>query len=272
MVAVAFNGSITLDGDNSSRGVALQVLAPTTLTAASYSRAVDTFTVTGTALDSAGNVGDDIKDYLDWSKFGYDTDGDKRIDVTFNKDEIASARVVNATQLNIVLNTTKATALEGLTHFDSTTAAVNGADKVITQKGFTDTVLINGGPTRDAWQTQDAASLGVTQSLAGQSVIDLGSTYGKLIAPVQVEGKWYYHWDRSGDGTSDNATAAGQTPINGGVDWTTHVVLDDIFKYDINGIINPVAGTDTTDTFRYATLNGVKVALPTYGAWLDSSG
>ena len=100
----------------------------------------------------------------------------------------------------------------------------------------------------------------------------MGSTYGKLIAPVQVEGKWYYHWDRSGDGTSDNATAAGQTPINGGVDWTTHVVLDDIFKYDINGIINPVAGTDTTDTFRYATLNGVKVALPTYGARLDSSG
>ncbi len=31
-------------------------------------------------------------------------------------------------------------------------------------------------------------------------------------------------------------------------------------------------GGNTNDTYRYATLNGVKVALPTYGAELDSNG
>jgi hypothetical protein len=80
-------------------------------------------------------------------------------------------------------------------------------------------------------------------------VISLGSTYGNLIAPVQVEGTWYYHWDRSGDGTS------------GGADTVNHDVLDSLFQYDINGNLN--AGTDTTDTYRYATLNGVRLALPT---------
>ncbi|TXT21749.1 MAG: hypothetical protein FD134_2600, partial [Gallionellaceae bacterium] len=66
----------------------------------------------------------------------------------------------------------------------------------------------------------------------GQSVIDLGG-HGFLIAPVNVEGNWYYYWDRSGDGTSADSGA-----LNGGVDTTTHDVLD-------------------------ATLNGVQLALPT---------
>jgi hypothetical protein len=97
-----------------------------------------------------------------------------------------------------------------------------------------------------------------TPLLAGQSVIDLGS-YGKLIAPVQVDGgKWYYFWDRSGDGsTADTGN------LNGGVDYTNHDVLDGIFTQDINGVVGGVG--DTTDTYRYATLNGVRVALPTVG-------
>ena len=45
-------------------------------------------------FDSAGNVGDDIKTYLDWSKFGYDTDGNNSSDVSFAVGEIASATVV----------------------------------------------------------------------------------------------------------------------------------------------------------------------------------
>ena len=96
-----------------------------------------------------------------------------------------------------------------------------------------------------------------TAPTAGQSVIDLGS-YGKLIAGVQVEGKWYYYWDRSGDGTNANTGS-----LNGGDDYTTHDVLDGIFKYDINGNLDTDSNTD--NTYRYATLNGVKVALPTYG-------
>jgi hypothetical protein len=89
-------------------------------------------------------------------------------------------------------------------------------------------------------------------------VIDLGS-YGKLIAPVQVDGgKWYYFWDLSGDGTSVNTG-----PLNGGADYTTHDVLDGIFNQDINGVVG--GGGNTSDTYRYATINGVHLALPTVG-------
>ena len=117
--------------------------------------------------------------------------------------------------------------------------------------------------------TAKAVQLTVTDvaestSLAGQAVIDLGS-YGKLIAPVQVEGKWYYFWDRSGDGTS-----ASTGSLNGGVDYTTHNVLDSLFNLDINRVPNAtVQNVDgsygTTDSYRYATINGVSLALPTAG-------
>jgi hypothetical protein len=231
---------------------------------------VDTFTVTGTAFDSAGNVGDDIKAYLDWSKFGYDTDGNNASDVSFSLSEIASATVVSATQLNIVLQTTKAATLEGLLNFDTTTAAVNGADKVNTQKGFTDTVYNTSTQVRDAWQSQDASSLGVTQnaSLAGQAIIDLGSS-GKLIAPVQVEGNWYYYWDRSGDGTSADTGS-----LNGGTDVVDHNVLDGIFTQTLAQLNAGTTGTgtDTTDSIRYGTINGVKLALPTIGGALPADG
>ncbi|TXT24292.1 MAG: fg-gap repeat-containing protein, partial [Gallionellaceae bacterium] len=57
--------------------------------------------------------------------------------------------------------------------------------------------------------TDQAVALTVTDVVevaAGDAVIDLGD-YGKLIAPVNVDGNWYYHWDRSGDGTSANVNA-----------------------------------------------------------------
>lgn len=96
-------------------------------------------------------------------------------------------------------------------------------------------------------------------------IIDLG-TYGNLIAPVHVNGNWYYYWDRSGDGTSANTGS-----LNGGVDSTTHDVLDGLFNHDINGTVNTtVANYDgnygTTNDYRYATINGVKLALPTTGS------
>ncbi|WP_396437898.1 beta strand repeat-containing protein [Limnohabitans sp.] len=92
------------------------------------------------------------------------------------------------------------------------------------------------------------------EPLAGQSVVDLGSL-GQLIAPVQVEGKWYYHLDRNGDGTT-----VGDAYYR---DTGTYRLSEiyDLFKQDING----VAGASTNDTYRYATVNGVKLALPTLG-------
>ena len=68
-------------------------------------------------------------------------------------------------------------------------------------------------------------------SPAGNAVINLNS-YGNLIAPVQVEGSWYYYWDRSGDGV-----------------WGA---ADRISYFTLNGIF----------TSSTVTLNGVRVALP----------
>ncbi|MGI9212832.1 MAG: Ig-like domain-containing protein, partial [Methylococcaceae bacterium] len=94
-----------------------------------------------------------------------------------------------------------------------------------------------------------------------QAVIDLGSQYGQLIQPVNVDGHWYYYWDRSGDGTMLNTQGAGYTNYS---DYATHDVLDAIFNQDINGTVG--GGGNTTDTYRYATLNGVRVALPRTGS------
>ncbi|MEI6762411.1 MAG: hypothetical protein WCO22_18370, partial [Betaproteobacteria bacterium] len=120
------------------------------------------------------------------------------------------------------------------------------------------TVTASDGVNTSAAKAVAITVTDVAESLAGQSVIDLGS-YGKLIAPVQVDGgKWYYFWDRSGDGTS-----ASTGSLNGGLDYTTHDVLDGIFNQDINGVVG--GGGNTTDTYRYATINGVQLALPTAG-------
>ena len=116
----------------------------------------------------------------------------------------------------------------------------------------------------DGVNTSAAQAVAITVTnvlLTGEGVIDLGS-YGKLIAPVQVDGgKWFYYWDRSGNGTSANSGS-----LNGGVDTATHDVLDGLFQYDVNGVLNTATGTDTNNTYRYWTLDGVTMALPTYGA------
>ncbi len=104
----------------------------------------------------------------------------------------------------------------------------------------------------------------------GQAVIDLGKDYGKLIKPVQVDGgHWFYYWDRSGDGTNAGTQGAGYANDR---DWVDHNWLDTLFQQDVNGRVEgengaPVVGTDgdTDNTYRYATLNGVKLALPTVG-------
>jgi flagellin len=88
-----------------------------------------------------------------------------------------------------------------------------------------------------------------------ESVIDLGS-YGKLIYPSQVDGgRLYYYWDSNGNG--------GWQAAVGDADAVSHDTLDAIFNQDINGNIN--AGGDTTDIYRYAMINGYKLALPTVG-------
>lgn len=92
-----------------------------------------------------------------------------------------------------------------------------------------------------------------TPVTVGQSVIDLGTT--QLIAPVQVEGRWYYHWDRNKNGVADGADT-----LNNLVESFAGL-MDPVFKYDING----VAGPGVNDVYRYASINGVSLALPVFG-------
>jgi hypothetical protein len=70
----------------------------------------------------------------------------------------------------------------------------------------------------------------------------LGAGNGQLILPVQVEGHWYYVWDRNSDGT------------HGGGDNITMLDLE-----TTAGIGN------IHETNRTFTLNGVQLRLPTDG-------
>ena len=96
------------------------------------------------------------------------------------------------------------------------------------------------------------STIGISTAVASSTIaptIDLGS-YGKLIRPLQVDGgKIYYYWDKNGDGG-----------ING--DYFSHVELNQIFTQDVNGVVG--SGT-TTDVYRFSTINGIRVALPTMG-------
>ena len=108
----------------------------------------------------------------------------------------------------------------------------------------------------------------------GQAVINLGKNYGKLIHPVQVDGgRWFYFWDVSGDGTRSSTQGAGYANR---YDFVTHDWLDTIFQQDVNGRLEGENGApvvyndgDTDNTYRFATLNGVKLALPTIGNGVD---
>ena len=110
------------------------------------------------------------------------------------------------------------------------------------------------GVTATARATVSTAATPASSVFA--SVINLGSGNGQLIAPVQVDGgKWYYYWDRDGSGSANNAdmyTSSGNY---------TFSQLFEVFKEDVNGVV----GASTNNTYRYATLNGVRLALPTIG-------
>ena len=237
-------------------GYLVDTTAPTvTNTSGAYTASTDTLVLTGTnystLLETSESATTDIKARLDWTKLSWDINGDNATtaDVSFALSDISSAKVTDSTHLTIVLAGAKGTSLE----------ATRGSGS----SGTGDTLDITAGFARDVAgnvaSTDAQANAPLFINAAGQSVIDLGS-FGKLIAPVQVEGAWYYYWDRSGDGTSADIGA-----LNGGRDWGDHNVLDGIFTSTLAQVTAGTVGTgtDTTDLIRYANLNGVKVALPT---------
>ena len=91
-----------------------------------------------------------------------------------------------------------------------------------------------------------------TSSPAGQPAINLGAGNGQLIHGVQVEGKWYYVWDRNSDNVHDG---------------NDYITMDDL---------ETIAGIGNIDeSNRTFTLNGVQLRLPTdglAGSTLTSSG
>ena len=89
------------------------------------------------------------------------------------------------------------------------------------------------------------------------SVVDLGA-FGKLIAPVQVDGgQTYYHWDRNGNGNSQGDSF--QTSPTGQTFALSEVY--NLFKQNTSGAV----GSATDESFRYSVINGVKLALPRLG-------
>jgi hypothetical protein len=175
---------------------------------------------------------------------------------------------------------------EAVTGFDATDVVLSAGSKgTFTTVNSSQYTLAITPPSGNGTLTVDVAAGAATDTAGNLStiatqnsqayiapVIDLGD-YGKLIAPVQIDGgQWFYYWDRSGDGTNADIGS-----LNGGVDSTTHDVLDGLFNHDINGtanttVLNADGAYGTTDTYRYATLNGVHLALPAYGWQLNSGG
>jgi predicted oxidoreductase (fatty acid repression mutant protein) len=237
-----------------------------THTSAAYTSQSNTLVITGSNYQSlwvfAGeNNTTDIKARLDWSKLSWDTNSDNSdtANVSFALADIASAKVSSADQLTVVLTDIKGAALEATSRYGGATA-----DALDIAAGFSKDKAGNASTT----EAKADLSLSVSAFVAGDKVIDLDS-FGQLILPKQVDGgKYYYYWDRSA-----STSIANTGLLNGGVDYVTHDVLDGIFKQDINGNLesnsNAVGAVgETDDIFRYASLNGVPLALPTSGGGL----
>jgi uncharacterized delta-60 repeat protein len=127
-------------------------------------------------------------------------------------------------------------------------------------------------PVAGTYAMQAAAAPAYTP---GQAVIDLGE-FGRLINPVHVDGQFYYAWDLNGDGVHNGQqVSTGKFNANGVVvnaagsgyqfDFLeTHNVLDELFVFQ-NDFATAKSVADTTDSHRFVTLNGVKLALPPLG-------
>jgi hypothetical protein len=79
-------------------------------------------------------------------------------------------------------------------------------------------------------------------------VISLGVGKGQLINGVQVEGKWFYAWDKNADGTLSSLNDA--------------ITLDGLATTFLG---SGKSGADFTAVDRTFTANGVRLALPTVG-------
>jgi hypothetical protein len=93
-----------------------------------------------------------------------------------------------------------------------------------------------------------------TKYVAGQDVISLGNL-GYLIAPVQVEGNWYYVWSGAFNSTAD----------------LLHGTAGDLFNMTYIETTF-FGGTQVSESNRDFSLNGVDVRIPTLGGPLHGGG
>jgi hypothetical protein len=179
--------------------------------------------------------------------------------VSFVLGDIVSATATDNTHLTVVLTAAKGALLEATRYYGGT--ALNNIDTLDIAAGFAKDFAGTSHPT----DAKSNATLSVSAFMAGDAVIDLGLG-GQLIKPWQVDGgNFYYFWDRSGDGIANLADA------------TSHNALNINFTLNINGALESAAnavGTvgETDNTFRFADVLGVKVALPTLGVAANATG
>ena len=114
-------------------------------------------------------------------------------------------------------------------------------------------LVLSGGALKDSGSNNLSATTTVLPGSNNLMVntVDLGVGFGALLHPVMVNKKLYFHWDRSGDGIANPA------------DQLNHDALDAIFRYDIRGNLDSDSNAD--NLFRYTTINGLMLALPSYG-------
>jgi hypothetical protein len=104
--------------------IIIDTTAPTsTITSATFDENTAILTLSGTKFDEATGIGNDLKDFIDWSKLSWDIDGDDggTANVSFSASDITSAIVTNATTLTITLASTKSTELIGTTNYQGAT-------------------------------------------------------------------------------------------------------------------------------------------------------
>jgi hypothetical protein len=159
--------------------------------------------------------------------------------------------------------------------------ASNGTFSALTQVGssnsytatFTASTIGSSvfGVSADSY-TDVAGNLGAAGSSASVAVtpeIALGNL-GNLIAPVEVNNQWYYHWDLNGDGVAGGATAGSVngTQATSTIDTPTMTYLSTLFNHSITDAAGAsgyvVNGNGTIDaTHHYAWINGVHLSLST---------
>ncbi len=117
--------------------VVIDTLAPDIIyTSAGYNTANNTLSISGLNLNDLLTDGEtattNIVGNLDWSKLQWDFGSDNTGNATFTETDISSVKVTSDTSLAIVLNSTKASTIEGTSGFDP----LNVDDQIEISNGF----------------------------------------------------------------------------------------------------------------------------------------